>query len=58
VRQVVLGRPSFSHPGRVAFHLSTTHRLVLAAAVTPMPRLPNKQIDWAKVIVLEVIEIY
>jgi hypothetical protein len=58
VRQVVLGRPSFSHPGRVAFHLSTTHRLVLAAAVTPMPRLPNKQIDWAKVTVLEVIEIY
>jgi hypothetical protein len=51
-------RLSLGAPRSHAFHLSTTHRLVLAAAVTPMPRLPNKQIDWAKVTVLEVIEIY
>lgn len=57
IRQVVLGRPSFSPRGRVAFNLSTTHRLVLAPTVTPMPRLPNKQVDWAQVTVLEVVEI-
>ena len=57
IRQVVLGRPSFSARGRVAFHLSATHRLVLAAAVTPIPRLPNKQVDWTQVTVLEVVEI-
>jgi hypothetical protein len=58
IRQVVLGRPSFSQRGRVAFLLSNTHRLVVAAAVTPIPRLSNKQIDWAQVNILEVVEIY
>jgi hypothetical protein len=58
IRQVVLGRPSFSQRGRVAFLLSTTHRLVVASAVTPIPRQSNKHIDWAQVNIFEVVEIY
>ena len=58
IRQVVLGRPSFSQRGRVAFLLSTTHRLVVASAVTPIPRQSDKQVDWAQVNILEVVEIY
>ena len=58
IRQVVLGRPSFSQRGRVAFLLSGAHRLVVASAVTPLPRQSDKQIDWAQVKILEVVEIY
>ncbi len=57
IRQVVLGRPSFSPRGRVAFLLSTTHRLVVAAAVTPIPRQSDKLVDWAQVDIFEVVEI-
>ena len=58
IRQAVLGRPSFSQRGRVTFLLSTTHRLVVASAVTPIPRQSDKRVDWAQVNILEVVEIY
>lgn len=58
IRQITLGRPSISARGRVTFHLHSTHHLVVAAAVTPIPRLSNRQIDWAQVAVLEVVEIF
>jgi hypothetical protein len=58
IRDVDLGRPSYSHRGRVTFFLSDTHRLVIASAVTPIPRQPDKQVDWAQVNIFEVVEIY
>jgi hypothetical protein len=58
IRDVVLGRPSYSQRGRVTFLLSTSHRLVVASAVTPIPRQQNKQVDWAQVNIFEVVEIY
>jgi len=56
IRQVVLGRPSFSLRGRVVFLLSADHRLVVAADA-PIPRQPDKQIDWGQVNIFEVVEI-
>jgi hypothetical protein len=58
IREVVLGRPSCSQRGRVTFLLSTTHCLVVASAAMTIPRQSNKQIDWAKVNIFEVVEIY
>lgn len=58
IREVVLGRPAYLESGRVTFLLSSTHRLVVASAVTPIPRRSNKQIDWTKVNILEVVEIF
>lgn len=58
IREVDLGRPSYSRRGRVIFMLSATHRLVVASAVTPIPRQSDKQVDWAQVNILEVVEIY
>lgn len=58
IRDVDLGRPSYSQDGRVTFLLGGTHRLVLASAVTPIPCQSNKQIDWAQVNIFEVIEIH
>ncbi len=60
IRQVVLGHPSLSQRGRVAFLLSTTRptrRLVVAVAVSPIPRQSNKQVDWAQISAFEVVEI-
>jgi len=58
IRDVDLGRPSYSQRGHVTFFLSGTHRLVVHPAVTPIPRHSNKQIDWSQVNIFEVIEIY
>jgi hypothetical protein len=58
IRDVGLGRPSYSQRGKVTFVLSGAHRLVVASAVTPIPRHSNKQIDWAQVNIFEVVEIY
>lgn len=57
IRQVVLGRPAFSERGRVTYFLSTVHHLVVAAAVTPIPRRADKHVDWARVNIVEVVEI-
>ena len=58
IRQVVLGRPEYSRRGRVTVCLSDTHRLVLAPADTRIPRQSDKLVDWARVNILEVVEIY
>ncbi len=58
IRQVVLGRPSISARGRIAFSLSATQRLIVGPAVTPIPRQLDKHIDWARVDIIEVVEIY
>lgn len=56
IRHVVVGLPSIGSRGRITFHLSPTHHLVVAPAA-PIPRDQDKQIDWAAVDTLEIIEI-
>jgi toxin HigB-1 len=57
IRQVLLGRPTLSARGRVTFVLSPTHRLVLASAISPIPRGENREVDWCQVNIFEVVEI-
>lgn len=57
IRHVKVGRPKVQRNGRIAFHLSESHQLVVAPAGKPLPRHETKDIDWAAIDTFEIVEI-
>ena len=57
IRHVRVGRPKIHRNGRIAFHLSESHQMVLAPAAKPVPRNGAKEIDWSAIDTFEIVEI-
>jgi hypothetical protein len=57
ITEIKVGRPKINRQGRVVFHLSDEHRIVLVPAVKPFPRDTRKEIDWSAIDLFEIVEI-